>query len=185
LRFDLVDTPIADLRIVQRKPISDDRGFLSRLYCQDDFKLMGLNKPISQINQTLTKKKGAVRGIHYQLPPFAEAKLVTCIKGEIFDVAVDLRRDSPTYLNWHAEVLSEKNQKSFLIPEGFAHGFQTLTDDCQLIYLHTAPYSKEYERGLNYIDKKLDISWPLKISQISDRDRTHPIIKDDFKGIVL
>jgi dTDP-4-dehydrorhamnose 3,5-epimerase len=185
LRFDLVDTPITDLKIVQRKPISDDRGFLSRLYCQDDFKLMGFNKPISQINQTLTKKKGAVRGLHYQLAPFVEAKLVTCIKGEIFDVAVDLRRDSPTYLSWHAEVLSENDHKSFLIPEGFAHGFQTLTDDCELIYLHTAPYSKEHERGLNYADKKLDINWPLKISEISGRDLTHTMIKDDFEGIVL
>ena len=185
MRFDLVDTLITDIKIVQRKPISDDRGFLSRLYCQDDFKLMGFNKPISQINQTLTKKKGAVRGLHYQLAPFAEAKLVTCIKGEIFDVAVDLRRDSPTYLSWHAEVLSENNHKSFLIPEGFAHGFQTLSDDCELIYLHTAPYSKEHERGLNYADKKLDINWPLEISEISDRDQTHTMIKDDFEGIVL
>jgi dTDP-4-dehydrorhamnose 3,5-epimerase len=185
LRFDLVDTPITDLKIVQRKPISDDRGFLSRLYCRDDFKLMGINKPISQINQTLTKKKGAVRGLHYQLTPFAESKLVTCIKGEIFDVAVDLRRDSPTYLSWHAEVLSENNHKSFLIPEGFAHGFQSLSDDCELIYLHTAPYSKEHERGLNYADKKLDINWPLEISEISDRDQTHTMIKDDFEGIVL
>ena len=185
MRFDLVDTPITDLKIVQRKPISDDRGFLSRLYCQDDFKLMGINKPISQINQTLTKKKGAVRGLHYQLAPFAEAKLVTCIKGEIFDVAVDLRKDSPSYLKWHAEVLSENNHKSFLIPEGFAHGFQTISDDCELIYLHTAPYSKEHEKGLNYADKKLDINWPLEISEISDRDQTHTMIKDDFEGIVL
>lgn len=185
MRFDLLDTPINDLKIVQRKPISDDRGFLSRLYCQDDFKLMGLKNHISQINQTLTKKKGAVRGLHYQLAPFAETKLVTCIKGEIFDVAVDLRKDSPTYLSWHAEVLSENNHKSFLIPEGFAHGFQTFSDDCELIYLHTASYSKEHERGLNYLDKKLDISWPLEISEISDRDRTHPIIKDDFEGIIL
>jgi dTDP-4-dehydrorhamnose 3,5-epimerase len=146
---------------------------------------MGINKPISQINQTLTKKKGAVRGLHYQLAPFVEAKLVTCIKGEIFDVAVDLRRDSPTYLSWHAEVLSENNHKSFLIPEGFAHGFQTLSNDCELIYLHTAPYSSGRERGLNYAEKKINISWPLEISEISDRDQTHPMIADDFEGIVL
>jgi dTDP-4-dehydrorhamnose 3,5-epimerase len=185
LRFTIIDTSIADLKIAQRNLISDHRGFLSRFYCQEEFKLMGLHKPINQINQALTKKIGSVRGLHYQLPPFAETKIVSCIKGEIFDVAVDLRKDSPTYLKWHAEVLSEKNQKSFLIPEGFAHGFQTLTDDCELIYLHTAPYSKEHERGLNYADKKLDISWPLKISEISDRDLTHTMIQDDFEGIVL
>jgi dTDP-4-dehydrorhamnose 3,5-epimerase len=183
--FDLFDTPITDLKIIQRKLISDDRGFLSRLYCQADFKLMGFNKPVSQINQTLTKKIGTIRGLHYQLPPFAEVKLVTCIKGEIFDVAIDLRKNSHTYLNWHAEILSENNQKSFLIPEGFAHGFQTLTDGCELIYLHSAPYNKEHERGLNYADKKFDIRWPLNVSEISDRDRIHPLIQNSFEGIVL
>ena len=185
MRFDIIDTPIADLKIIQRKPISDDRGFLSRLYCQEEFKLMGVHQPVNQVNQTLTKKIGALRGLHYQLPPFAETKLVSCVKGEIFDVAVDLRKDSPTYLKWHAEVLSEKNQKSFLIPEGFAHGFQTITNDCELIYLHTAPYSSAHERGLNYADQKINISWPLEISEISDRDQTHPMIGDDFEGIVL
>ncbi len=185
MRFDIIETPIADLKIIQRKPISDDRGFLSRFYCQEEFKLMGVHKTINQINQTLTKKIGALRGLHYQLPPFAETKLVSCVKGEIFDVAVDLRKDSPTYLKWHAEVLSEKNQKSFLIPEGFAHGFQTLRNDCELIYLHTASYCSAHERGLNYADQKINISWPLDISEISDRDQTHPMIADDFEGIVL
>jgi dTDP-4-dehydrorhamnose 3,5-epimerase len=110
---------------------------------------------------------------------------VSCIKGEILDVAVDLRKDSPTYLKWHAEVLSEKNQKTFLIPEGFAHGFQTLSNDCELIYLHTAAYSQTHERGLNYADKKINISWPLDISEISDRDQSHPMLEDDFEGIIL
>ena len=185
MTFTIIDTPIADLKIVQRNLISDHRGFLSRLYCQEEFKLMGLHKPIHQINQTFTKKIGAVRGLHYQLPPFAETKIVSCIKGEILDVAVDLRKDSPTYLKWHAEVLSEKNQKTFLIPEGFAHGFQTLSNDCELIYLHTAAYSQPHERGLNYTDKKINISWPLDISEISDRDQSHPMLEDDFEGIVL
>ena len=112
MRFDVVNTPLSGLKIIERKSIADDRGFLSRLYCQEEFKLMGVHKLVNQINQTLTKKRGALRGMHYQLPPFAETKLVSCIKGEIFDVAVDLREDSPTYLKWHAEILSEKNQKS-------------------------------------------------------------------------
>lgn len=185
MRFDLINTPIEGLKIIQRNPVSDERGFLSRLYCQDNFKLTNVNKTISQINQTLTKKKGAVRGFHYQLPPFAEAKLISCIKGEIFDVAIDLRKNSPTFLKWHAEILNEKNQKSFFIPEGFAHAFQTLTTDCELIYLHTAPYSETHERGLNYRDKKINISWPLEVSEISEKDRTHAMIEDDFEGIVL
>ena len=185
MRFDVIDTSIEGLKVVQRKPIADDRGFLSRLYCDDDFKLIGVHKPINQINHTLTNKMGAIRGMHYQLPPFAEVKLVSCIRGEIFDVAIDLRKNSPTYLKWHAEILSEKNQKSFLISEGFAHGFQTLTAKCELIYLHTAPYSKEHERGLNYADKSINIDWPLEIVEISDRDQTHPLIQADFEGIVL
>lgn len=185
MRFDLASTPIEGLKVIQRKPICDERGFLSRIYCQDDFKLMGVDKSISQINQTLTKKKGAVRGMHFQLPPFAETKIVSCMRGEIFDVAVDLRKGSPTFLKWHAEILSEENQKSFLIPEGFAHGFQTLTDDCELLYLHTAPYSKEYERALNFADEKLGIAWPLTISELSDRDKSHKMIKDDFEGMDL
>lgn len=185
MRFDLINTTIEGLKVIQRKPICDDRGFLSRIYCQDDFKLMGVDKRIGQINQTLTKKKGAARGLHFQLPPYAETKIVSCIRGEIFDVAIDLRKGSPTFLKWHAEILSEVNKKSFLIPEGFAHGFQTLTDDCELLYLHTAPYSKEHERGLNLVDDKLGVAWPLTITDLSDRDRSHEMIKDNFEGMDL
>jgi dTDP-4-dehydrorhamnose 3,5-epimerase len=185
VRFNLTNSSIKGLKVIQRKPICDDRGFLSRLYCQDDFKLMDVDKSIAQINHTLTKKRGAARGMHFQLPPFAETKIVSCLRGEIFDVAIDLRKGSPTFLKWHAEVLSAENQKSFLIPEGFAHGFQTLTDDCELLYLHTAPYSKEHERALNLADKKLDIAWPLMITDLSDRDKSHEMIKDDFEGIDL
>jgi dTDP-4-dehydrorhamnose 3,5-epimerase len=185
LSFNFVDTPILDLKIIQRQAILDERGFLSRLYCEHDFKSIGIYKSISQINQTQTKKIGVVRGLHYQLPPFAETKLISCIRGEVFDVAVDLRKDSPTYLKWHAEILSEKNMKSFLIPEGFAHGFQTLTTDCELIYFHTAPYNKAYEQGLNSADQKIGIAWPLEISEMSERDRAHSMIQEDFKGIVL
>ena len=185
MRFDIIDTPINGLKVIQRKFLTDERGFLSRLFCQYEFKLIGVFKVISQINHALTKKKGAIRGLHYQLPPFAETKLVSCIRGEIFDVAVDLRKDSPTYLYYQAEILSEKNQKSFLIPEGFAHGFQALTNDCELIYLHTAPYNKKHERGLNCFDKKIDIPWPLDITEISERDRAHLMIQDTFEGIVL
>ena len=184
-RFDCFDTPLANLKVIQRKPIEDVRGFLSRFYCAEEFESFGVSKPISQINHTLTRQKGAVRGLHYQRSPYAEMKLVSCLKGEVFDVAVDLRKNSPTFLRWHGEVLSEKNQRSLLIPEGFAHGFQTLTDDCELIYLHTAPYMKEAEAALHVSDPKLSIIWPLDISELSERDRSHPMIKDDFEGIAV
>ncbi len=184
-RFSCKDTTLSGLKVIQRQPIEDARGFLSRFFCAQEFNELGFSKPINQINHTLTRQKGAVRGLHFQKSPFAEIKLVSCLKGKIFDVAVDLRKNSPTFLHWHGEILSENNQRSLLIPEGFAHGFQTLTDDCELIYLHSAPYAKEAEAALNVSDPKLGISWPLSITEISDRDRLHPLIELDFEGIVV
>ncbi len=184
-RFDCIDTSLLGLKVVQRKPIEDSRGFLSRFFCVTEFNAYGFNKPISQINQTLTRQKGAVRGLHYQQPPHAEIKLVSCLRGEVFDVAVDLRKNSPTFLRWHGEVLSENNQRSLLIPEGFAHGFQTLTEDCELIYLHSAPYVKDAEAALNVTDPKIGIVWPLNITELSERDRLHSMITLDFEGIVV
>lgn len=184
-RFDFIQTPLTGLMLVQRKAIEDHRGFLSRFYCAEEFRAAGITKPIAQINHTLTRKKGAVRGLHFQQSPQAEAKLVSCLKGEILDVAVDLRRDSPTFLQWHGEILSAINRTSLLIPEGYAHGFQALTEDCELIYLHTAAYHPEAEGALNVADPKLNIAWPLPIDDLSERDRNHPFIKSDFQGIVL
>lgn len=184
-RFDLIATPLNDLLVVQRKAIEDERGFLSRFYCVNEFLALGIDKPVAQINHTLTRKKGAVRGMHFQHPPHAETKLVSCLKGEVWDVAVDLRRDSPTFLQWHGEILSAANRKSLLIPEGYAHGFQALTEDCELIYLHTATYHPESEGALNVRDPKLGIKWPLDITDISDRDRNHKLIEQSFQGITL
>lgn len=184
-RFDFTPTPLSDVQLVQRKAIEDHRGFLSRFYCAEEFRAAGIDKPIAQINQTLTRQKGAVRGLHFQHQPHAEIKLVSCLKGEIFDVAVDLRRDSPTFLHWYGAILSAENRKSLLIPEGFAHGFQALTEDCELIYLHTATYHPDAEDALNVADQKINIAWPLPINDLSERDRNHPFIKSDFQGIVL
>jgi len=184
-RFDFIPTPLAGLTLVQRKAIEDQRGFLSRFYCADEFREAGLNKPITQINHTLTRNKGAVRGLHFQYPPHAETKLVSCLHGEIFDVAVDLRRGSPTFLHWHGVLLSAQNRQSLLIPEGFAHGFQALTGDCELIYLHTAAYHPEAEDALNAGDPRLGIAWPLAITGISERDRNHKLIEQDFQGIAI
>lgn len=142
-------------------------------------------KPIAQINHTLTRMKGAVRGMHYQRPPHVEVKVVSCLHGEVFDVAVDLRRGSPTFLQWHGVVLSAANRRSLLIPEGFAHGFQALREDCELIYLHTAPYRPEAEEALNAEDPRLGIGWPLPITELSERDRNHGWIKQDYQGITL
>lgn len=184
-QLEFIRTPIAGLTIVQRNPIEDARGFFSRFYCAQEFAALGFTKSIQQINHTYTAKSGAVRGMHYQHPPHAEIKLVSCLRGKIFDVAVDLRRDSPTFLQWHAEILSAENRRSLLIPEGFAHGFQTLTPDCELIYLHTAPYVKGAEGALNVTDPRLGIQWPLEITEMSERDRSHPMIPAEFKGLAV
>lgn len=183
--FEIIPTPLAGLQLVRRKAIEDQRGFLSRIYCADEFHLAGINKPIVQINLSHTRKKGVVRGLHYQQPPHAEIKVVGCIRGAIWDVAVDLRRDSPTFLQWHGEILTEDNRKSLIIPEGYAHGFQTLSEDCELIYLHTANYRPDAEDALNVSDPRLEISWPLSIVDLSERDRSHPFIGSDYKGIDL
>jgi len=184
-RFDIIDTPIAGLKVVQRKPIRDARGYFSRFFCAEEFRQAGLGSAISQINHSYSKNAGTVRGMHFQMPPHAERKFVSCIRGEIFDVAVDLRRNSPTFLQWHGEVLSEENQRSLLIPEGFAHGFQTLTGDCELLYLVSAAYEPTAEKGLNAADPLLKIKWPLPISEMSDKDRNNALLSSDYPGIEL
>jgi dTDP-4-dehydrorhamnose 3,5-epimerase len=184
-RFEFIQTPLAGLQVVQRLVLSDARGFLSRFYCAEEFRAAGIIKPIVQMNHTLTTQQGAVRGLHFQHPPFAESKFVSCLHGTIWDVAVDLRHNSPTFLHWHGEILSADNKKSLLIPEGFAHGFQTLTPDCELLYLHTESYHPEAEGGLSVQDPRLNIVWQLPIIDLSPRDQNHPFISLDFQGIML
>jgi dTDP-4-dehydrorhamnose 3,5-epimerase len=184
-RLACVATPFLGLYVVRRQVTEDQRGFFARLFCAEEFSEIGLVKPVVQINQSLTLRKGAVRGMHFQRPPHSDAKLVTCLRGEIFDVAVDLRQGSPTFLRWHGEILSADNHTSLYMPEGFAHGFQTLTDDCELIYLHTARYAPEAEGAINAADPAVGIAWPLPITEMSERDRNHPMIESSYHGLVL
>ena len=184
-RFDIKDTPLQGLKIINRKPLGDNRGYLERLFCQNDLTDILKGQTIAQINHTLTEKIGTVRGMHFQLSPYAEVKFVQCLKGEVYDVAVDVRTDSPTFLFWHAEILSATNYKTLFIPEGFAHGYQTLTDDCEMLYFHTAPYNSNAEAALNSLDPKLAIEWPLPVTEQSLRDKQHPMITSDFKGLAL
>lgn len=184
-RFTILDTHIDDLKIVERQQLGDSRGFLARLFCVEELAAAGWHKPIIQINQTLTQKQGTIRGMHFQRPPYAEMKLVTCLRGAIWDVAVDLRAGSPTFLQWHAEELSAANHLALLIPEGFAHGFQTLCDDCELLYLHSKAHTPKAEAGLNPKDPMLTITWPLTITELSTRDAQHPMLDHQFKGVTL
>lgn len=181
----LEDTNIEGVKVIVSTPFQDNRGFLERVFCQKELEAIRPKIIIEQINHTLTKQKGAVRGMHFQNPPHCEMKIIRCIRGKVFDVAVDLRKGSKTFLKWHAEILSQENMRSIVIPEGFAHGFQTLEDDCELLYLHSASYCKESEGALNYADPRLDISWPLELTDISERDTNHPFINNEFEGICL
>lgn len=177
--------PLADLKLIERQRMVDDRGFLSRIFCARELVASGWNNPIMQINHTYTKKRGTVRGMHFQRQPCSEMKLVTVIRGEVWDVAVDLREGSSTFLQWHAETLSAENGRALLIPEGFAHGFQSLTDDVEMLYCHSVAYDSKTEDGLLPSDARLAIHWPLMISNISRRDQKHPAIGPDFDGIRL
>jgi dTDP-4-dehydrorhamnose 3,5-epimerase len=184
-RFSIEKTSIDGLHVIQCQLIGDDRGYLERLFCTEDLKTIIQNRSIVQINHTLTSKAGTVRGMHFQRPPYAEMKLVSCLRGAVLDVAVDLRKDSQTFLHCHAEMLTEANHKTFVIPEGFAHGFQTLTDDCELLYLHTVAYAPDAEVGLNALDPRLAIAWPMPIIERSLRDQQHAMITSEFSGLSL
>jgi len=184
-RFDIIATSLQGLQLMQRKPLGDSRGYLERMFCQSDLAELLNGKTIVQINHTLTEKTGTIRGMHFQHPPYAETKFVMCLKGEVYDIAVDVRADSPTFLQWHGEILSAANHKTFLIPAGFAHGFQTLTDGCEMLYFHTAAYQSNAEAALNALDPKLAIAWPVQVTEQSTRDKQHPMINPDFHGVAL
>lgn len=171
--------------VLEREPVCDQRGRFARLFCLDFLSEILNGRQIVQINHSVTKARGALRGLHFQFPPYAEMKLVTSLKGEVFDVAVDLRRESVAYLKWHAEILSSACNRTLIIPESFAHGFQSLTEGCELLYLHTCAYRPGSEGGLNAMDPALDISWPLPLSDISQRDQKHDFISTGFQGLTL
>ena len=184
-RFTVTDLPLAGLKRIERQQVGDSRGFFSRLFCAEALTVVGWRKPVAQINQTLTERRGTVRGLHFQKPPHAEMKLVTCIKGSVWDVAVDLRAKSPTFLQWHAEELSTANRCALLIPEGFAHGFQSLEDGCELLYLHSSAYSADAEAAVNAQDPTFAISWPITVTELSARDASHPMLNATFTGLTL
>jgi dTDP-4-dehydrorhamnose 3,5-epimerase len=184
-RFTVVDLPLIGLKRITREPMGDSRGALTRVFCADELASAGWHKPIAQINHTYTAMRGTVRGLHYQLPPHAEMKLVSCIKGEIWDVAIDLRTGSPTFLQWHAEQLSADNHHALLIPEGFGHGFQALTHDTEILYCTSSSYTVPAERGLHPLDDHLGIDWPLSVTELSARDSSHAFINGNFQGVLL
>jgi dTDP-4-dehydrorhamnose 3,5-epimerase len=167
----IAQTKITDVAVIHSEPFKDERGFFNRIFCQKELEIIKPGIVIAQINHSMTKAKGTIRGIHFQNPPHAEMKIVRCVKGSIFDVAVDLRKDSPTFLQWHGEVLSAENMKALVIPEGCAHGFQSLEDDIEMVYISTSPFCREAEGGIRFDDQKIGIQWPLPVTIISEKDK--------------
>ncbi|MES2819762.1 MAG: dTDP-4-dehydrorhamnose 3,5-epimerase [Pseudomonadota bacterium] len=181
----LIALPLDGLFCLRHKVHEDERGRFARLFCEGSLAAFGQALHIRQINHSRTAHKGAVRGLHYQTPPHAETKLISCLQGAVWDVAVDIRRGSPTFLHWHAERLEAGDGRSLLLPPGFAHGFQALTDQAELLYLHSADYAPGHEGGLSADDPRLAIDWPLPIEQRSARDAGHAPLHSDFEGIRL
>lgn len=169
-----IETKLKNAFLANLDPKRDNRGVFTRIFCQTEFRAIGFDGEIKQTNHSYTKKKGTLRGMHYQIPPSAEVKIIRVIKGTIYDVIVDLRKDSSTYLSWTTVTLSEDKPQLLYIPEGFAHGFQTLSDDVEMIYQHSSHHSQEHERGFRFDDSKIKISWPLPISIMSKKDQEYP-----------
>lgn len=179
----LLSTPLPGLQIVDTEPASDGRGRFERLFCEQEFAPLRAGLRFVQVNLSTTAQRGTVRGMHYQRAPAAEAKLIRCMRGHVFDVAVDLRAGSPTFLHWHAVELRADIPHEVFIPEGFAHGFQALSDDVQLLYFHTAPWTPACEGGVRHDDPCIAIDWPLTPIQVSERDRTHPLLDANYAGL--
>jgi dTDP-4-dehydrorhamnose 3,5-epimerase len=176
-------TPFSGLFVAETTPFTDERGSFVRLFCDQELAEIFGDRKVTQINQSITRSVGAIRGLHFQTAPYAEMKLVRCLEGRVWDVAVDLRKDSPTFLQWHAEELSPIDMKMMVIPEGFAHGFQTLEPNSRLLYLHTASYAPSAEGGVRFDDPMVDIAWPRDPVDFSNRDASHPLLKSGFEGI--
>ena len=180
-----VETSFEGLWVIEPEMKSDARGFITRLFCKNEFSSINFKQEFVQENLSFSKVKGTFRGFHHQMQPYAEKKLVRCISGKIIDFVIDLRKNSPTFLKSFSLELNSEKLNMMLIPEGFAHGFQTLTDNCLMLYLHTNFYNPKYERGIRYDEPKFNICMPIPIKEISERDKNHPYLSNEFEGIIL
>ena len=172
MRF--TETKVAGAFVIEPEPIADERGFFARTWCREEFADHGLTPELAQANLSFNHRRGTLRGLHYQAAPHAEAKLVRVTRGAIWDLALDLRRDSPTYLAWFGAELSDANRHMLYVPEGCAHGFLTLTDDAEVAYQMSAPYAPQAARGVRFDDPAFGIEWPGEVVVINERDRTYP-----------
>jgi dTDP-4-dehydrorhamnose 3,5-epimerase len=176
-------TAINGALVVEAQPYQDRRGAFSRLFCEKSLAQALGSQHIVQINHSRTSTVGAVRGLHFQHAPHAEMKMVRCLKGRVWDVVVDLRAGSPTFLQWHAQELSPQADRMLVIPQGCAHGFQVLEAESELLYLHTAFYEPAAEGAVRYDDPRLGITWPLPVTDLSERDKNHALLSNEFAGL--
>jgi dTDP-4-dehydrorhamnose 3,5-epimerase len=174
--------PLAGAYTIDLEKRGDDRGFFARLFCEEEFAHHGLETRFIQANNSLSAKRGTLRGMHYQLPPAAEVKVVRCIQGALFDVILDLRPDSPSFGRWFGAELSAENRRMMYVPRGSAHGFITLTENAEVLYLVSAAYAQPQERGVRYDDPRFAIDWPLAPAEISAKDAAWPDYDPDFHG---
>jgi dTDP-4-dehydrorhamnose 3,5-epimerase len=183
--MDLKTTPLEGVFVAFSNPYEDSRGRFCRLFCQSSLNAANQARPIVQINQSVTRKVGAIRGLHYQAPPSAEAKWVRCLKGRVWDVALDVRRGSSTFLQWQAVELSAALGNMVFLPEGLAHGFQVMEENSELLYLHSNYHSPEHERAIRWDDPRAAINWPLHVTDLSERDKSHPYMDETFEGVSI
>jgi len=168
------ETPLRGAFVIEIEPRPDDRGFFARSFCQNELAAHGLATGIAQANLSYNHRKGTLRGMHYQVPPYAEVKMVRCTRGAIFDAIVDLREDSPTRFQWFGVELTADNRKMLYVPQGFAHGYQSLTEESEAFYLVTEFYAPGSERGIRWNDPRFRIDWPIKEPVLSPKDEAHP-----------
>ncbi len=184
-KLQMHSTPISGVFLVETQPHEDERGVFYRGFCDQELEEVLSGRTIRQVNLSMTQKVGTIRGLHFQYPPHAEMKMIRCIKGCVWDLVVDLRKNSATFLKWYGVEISAKNKQMLIVPEGCAHGFQVLADESTLLYLHTKSYVPDSEGGIRYNDPVLAISWPLQVVEISERDITHPLLDKDYQGVII
>ena len=178
-------TLINGVSVIDTNTITDSRGGFLRAFCINELAPVLGSKTIKQINISNTKEKGSFRGLHFQRQPACEIKFVRCLKGRVWDIALDLRKGSQTFLKYFCAELSSENKKMMVLPEGVAHGFQTLDDECELLYLHTEVFSPQLEDGVRWNDPMIQLKLPLSITQISKKDETYELLSNNFDGIAV
>ena len=179
------ETSISGAYLIEAAPFSDDRGWFARTFCKEEYAKIGFQEEWVQENHSFTNLVGTIRGMHFQYPPYTEIKTVRCIAGKVYDVMVDLRESSPSFLKWFGIDLSAENRRTLYIPKGVAHGFQVLLQNSELIYHHSAFYQPAHEGAIRFDDPRVGIKWPLKLTDISKKDKEYHFLAEDFKGIKI